>query len=200
MELTGRIQELPNEINCMNDSKQFQDAESIRSGNSHVTSQPVSSPPHPINEGMPSRSFGMPSRREGTLSIWDTHGISGNVFINLDASSSAPYPQEIESMEFIDRGAASFIHSGKERKANTGSRSEMPVWTVSQKFSHLQWRRLSKELLSRPTTTADFGSSYRQIPHTSHVCLQEDKIQDNGVYLFTNSYGSCAMDQRSGDG
>ena len=38
LELSGRIQELQNEINCMNDSKEFQDAESIRSGNSHVTS------------------------------------------------------------------------------------------------------------------------------------------------------------------
>ena len=37
MELSGRLQELQNEVNCMNDSKDFQDAESIRSGNSHVT-------------------------------------------------------------------------------------------------------------------------------------------------------------------
>ena len=43
MELSGRVQELQNEVNCMNDSKDFQDAESIRSGNSHVTSRPVSS-------------------------------------------------------------------------------------------------------------------------------------------------------------
>ena len=42
LELGGRIQELQNEINCMSDSKEFQDAESIRSGNSHVTSRPVS--------------------------------------------------------------------------------------------------------------------------------------------------------------
>ena len=35
MELSGRLQELQNEVNCMNDSKDFQDAESIRSGNSH---------------------------------------------------------------------------------------------------------------------------------------------------------------------
>ena len=61
-ELTGRIQDLQNEINCMTDSKEFQDAESIRSGNSHVTSRPVSFPPHPIPEGMLSRSIGMPSR------------------------------------------------------------------------------------------------------------------------------------------
>ena len=32
MELSGRLQELQNEVNCMNDSKDFQDAESIRSG------------------------------------------------------------------------------------------------------------------------------------------------------------------------
>ena len=51
LELSGRVQELQNEVNCMNDSKDFQDAESIRSGNSHVTSRPVSFPPHPIPEG-----------------------------------------------------------------------------------------------------------------------------------------------------
>ena len=95
LELSGRIQELQNEINCMNDSKEFQDAESIRSGNSHVTSRPVSFPPHPIPEGILSRSFGVPRRREGPPSMWDTHGISGNVFVNPDASSSAPYPQEL---------------------------------------------------------------------------------------------------------
>ena len=65
----------------------------------------------------------------------------------------------IASMEFV-RGAAPFVHSGEKRKARTKSRSEMSVWTVSQRFSHLQWRRLFfKELWGRPTTTADFGSS-----------------------------------------
>ena len=92
LELSGRVQELQNEVNCMNDPKDFQDAESIRSGNSHVTSSPVSSRPHPIPEGMLRHSFITPSRREGPPSIWDTHGISGNVFANPDASSSAPYP------------------------------------------------------------------------------------------------------------
>ena len=95
LELTGKIQELQNEINCVNDSRDFQDAESVRSGNSHVTSQPVFFPPHPIPEGMLSSSVGMPSRGEGPPSIWDTHGVSGNVFVNPDASSSAPYPQEL---------------------------------------------------------------------------------------------------------
>ena len=41
LELTRKIQELQNKIDCMNDSRHFRDAESIRSGNSHVTSRPV---------------------------------------------------------------------------------------------------------------------------------------------------------------
>ena len=69
LELSGRVQELQNEATCMNDSKDFQDAESIRSGNSHVTSGPVSFPPHPIPEGMLSRSLIMPRRRDGSPSI-----------------------------------------------------------------------------------------------------------------------------------
>ena len=95
LELSGRIQDFQNEIYCMSDSKEFQDAESIRSGISHVTSRPVSFPPHPIPEGMLRHSFVTPSRREGPPSIWDTHGISGNVFVSPDASSSAPFPQEL---------------------------------------------------------------------------------------------------------
>ena len=148
LDLSGRVQELKNEVNCMNDSKDFQDAESVRSGNSHDTSQPMSFPPHPIPEGMLRHSFVSPRRKEGPPSIWDTHGISGNVFANPPASSSAPYPQELHQW---NSSIEEPLHS-----STTKSRSEMPVWTVSQRFSHLQWRRLFKELWSRPTTTADF--------------------------------------------
>ena len=95
LELTVKIQELQNEINCMNDSRDFQDAESVRSGHSHVTSQPVSFPPFRDPGGLLSRSFGMPSRKDKPPSIWDTHGISGTVFANPAASSSALYPQEL---------------------------------------------------------------------------------------------------------
>ena len=95
MELSGRLQELQNEVNCMNDSKNFQDAESVRSGNSHVTSRPVSFPPHPITEGLLTSSFVSPRRRDGPPSIRDTQGTTGNVYANPPASSSAPYPQEL---------------------------------------------------------------------------------------------------------
>ena len=95
LELSGRVQELQNEVNCMNDSKDFQDAESVRSGKSHFTSRPVSFPPHPTPEGLLRPSFVSPRRKEGPPCIWDTYGISGNVFANPDASSTAPSPQEL---------------------------------------------------------------------------------------------------------
>ena len=94
LELTGKIQELQNEINCMNDSRYFQDAESVCSGQSHVTSQQVFFPPHPDPGGMLSRFLGLLSRNNVAPSIWDMHGKSGNVFANPTASSSAPNPQE----------------------------------------------------------------------------------------------------------
>ena len=95
LELSGRVQELQNEVNCMNDSKDFQDAASVRSGNYHVTSRPVFFPTHPILEGLLRHSFVSPRRKEGPPSIWDTHGLPGNVFANPPASSSALYPQEL---------------------------------------------------------------------------------------------------------
>ena len=194
-----KLQELQNEANCMNDSKDFQDAESVRSGNSHVTSRPVSFPPHPIPEGMLRHSSVSPRRKEGPPSIWDTHGTSGNVFANPHASSSAPCPQELFPWGTTIEEPL-HMSTPEKWKTRTKSRSEMPVRTVSQRFSHLQWRRLFKGLWGRPTTTADFGSSFRQIPHTSNVCLLEDKVHDRGMCLFTIPYGSYAMDQRSGVG
>ena len=74
MELSGRLRELQNEVNCMNDSKDFQDAESVRSGNSHVTSQPMLFPKHPAVEGLLRPSFVSPRRKEGPPNIWDTSG------------------------------------------------------------------------------------------------------------------------------
>ena len=83
-ELTARIQELQNEVDCLNDSRDFKDAESVRSGLSHVTSQPALLPLY-LDPG------GLLSRKDKPRDIWDTHGISGNVFVNPLASSSSPY-------------------------------------------------------------------------------------------------------------
>ena len=143
MELSGRLQELQNEVNCMGHSKDFRDAESICSGTSHVTSPPGVFPRHPPFQGMLKPAFISQRQDEEPPNIWDTSGISGNVFANPHASSTAPYPQELNSpwRKTIEEP----IHMStaeKSGKTRTRPRSEMPVWTVSQRFSHLQWRRL----------------------------------------------------------
>ena len=97
MELSGRLQELQNEVNCMNDSKDFRDAESICSGNSHVTSPPGLFPGHPPFEGLLKSAFISQRHSEEPPNIRDTSGKSGNVFAHPQTSSSAPYPQELNS-------------------------------------------------------------------------------------------------------
>ena len=74
---------MQNEINCMNDSRDFQDAESVRSGHSHVPSQLVSFPLHPIPGGMLSRSIGMPSRRDGPPSTFGTRTVYRETFLQV---------------------------------------------------------------------------------------------------------------------
>ena len=137
LELSGRVQELQNEVNCISDSKDFQEAESVRSGNFHVTSQLVSIP-------MLRHSFITPSRRDGPPSIWDTHGISGNVFATPDASSSAPYPQELHQWNSSSEEPlhSSTVEKSERQEQNQDLRCQSQI--LSQRFSHLQWRRLFK--------------------------------------------------------
>ena len=100
MDLSGRLQELQNEVNLMNDSKDFMDAESTCSGNLHVTSSPGLFPKHPPFEGLLKPAFISQRQDEEPPNIWDTSGISGNVFANPQASSSAPYSQELNSSKW----------------------------------------------------------------------------------------------------
>ena len=101
LELTGKIQELQNEINCI-DSRDFS-----RLLNQHVVDNPTLPvnqcffPPHPDPGGMLSRSLGMPSPQKTGRQAFGTHmGFRETFFANPTASSSAPYPQELKSMEF----------------------------------------------------------------------------------------------------
>ena len=64
----------------------------VRGGLSHVPNQPASLPPYRDPGGVLSRPVGMLSRNDKPPDIWVTHGISGNVFVNPQASSSSPYP------------------------------------------------------------------------------------------------------------
>ena len=114
----------------MNDSRHFIDAESVRSGLSHVPSQPALLPPFRDPGGMLSRSVGMPSRNDGPPSIWDTHGIAGNVFCKSNG------------VFFITLSTRTRIQSDRQ--------PEIHSTLVREDFQRI-W--------GRPTKTADFGTS-----------------------------------------
>ena len=92
-------------------------------------------------------------------------------------------------------------HTCDEWKPNTSSGSEMPVQTVSQKIQSSPVREdFSKNYRADQQRLQISDPPFWQIHHASSVRLLEDKIQDWGMYLFTISYGSYAVDQRSGVG
>ena len=201
MELSGRLQELQNEVNCMNDSKDFQDAESIRSGNSHVTSQPGLFPKHPPFQGMLKPAFISQRQIEEPPNIWDTSGISGNVFANPQASSSAPYSQELNSSKWNPwrETTEEPIHKSiAEKSGRPKPDSDLRCQSGPSAKNSV--------LFSGGDSSKNYGADQQRLQisdlhfDTSYICLLEDKIQDRGMYLFTISYGSDAMDQRSGDG
>ena len=128
----------------------------------------VDNPTLPVNQcfshlirdpgGMLSRSLGMPSRKNGPPSIWDTHGISGNVFANPTASSSAPYPQELNPWSSdISEHTSPHVTSEsqtpvQDQRCQSGPSARNSVIPCEA--------NIFKELWGRPTTTADLRSSF----------------------------------------
>ena len=105
---------------------------------------------------MLSRSFVSPSRREGPAAkhILDLHGISGNVFADRHASSSAPYTQELHQWNSSEEPLhSSTVEKSERPEQNQDLRCQAgPSAKDSVIFS-------GGEVWSRPTTTADFASS-----------------------------------------
>ena len=146
LELSGRVQELQNEVNCMKDSQDFQDAESVRSGNSHVTSRPVSLPPHPIPEGLLRHASYRRAAEKGRQAF-GTH----MVYRDPPASSSAPYPQELNQW---NSSTEEPLH------VSTAERSERPEQNQDLRCQSGPSAKNSVIFTgSRPTTTADFRPS-----------------------------------------
>ena len=116
-------------------------------------------------------------------------------FANPHASSSAPYPQELNQWR---TSIEEPLHtSTAERKVKDQNKIE--IWDAS-----LDRQPEIHSTLVRERFSKNYGANQQRLqisdPYTSNVCLVEDKVHDWGMYLLIISYGSCAVDQRSGDG
>ena len=137
--------------------------------------------------------------------IWDTSGISGNVFAHPQASSSAPYPQELNSSKWNTwkKTTEEPIHMSIAEKSG---RPEQDSDLRCQSGPSAK----NSVLFSGGDSSKNYGADQQRLqisdlhfdkfPTRSYVCVLEDKVQDRGMYLFTIPYGSYAMDERSGVG
>ena len=127
-------------------------------------------------------------------------GFCGKRFANPPASSSSPYPGGFNPWFFYRNRRHIIACYEWTSDSRHNLESQISVRTVSQKFIRPKWGKIFTGLWSRPTTTADFGSSFLTNSPTQQHCLLEDKIQDWGMCFFTVSNGSYAVDSRSGVG
>ena len=133
-------------------------------------------------------SFVTPNRIEGPSNIWDTHGISGNVFANPHASSSAPYPQELNPWRTTIEEP---LHM------STAEKSERPEQSQDLRCQSGPSAKDSV-IFSGGDSSKNYGADQQRLqisdlhfdkfPTPATFCLLEDKVQDRGMYLFTISY------------
>ena len=135
MGLRARIQELHDEVNCMNDSSDF-----LRMPSQYA----VDTPTFPVNQ----RYFHLNviqgdflSRNNQPPDVWNSQGISGNVFANPPASSSSPYPGGFnpwisnvteDTLVLTRRGQP--VTCGERQNTRHSLGSEISARTVSRKY------------------------------------------------------------------
>ena len=104
-QLTSQLQQIQEQMNSTNDSGDFQDVESNKSGRlSHVSSQPAMIP---SSRSMLIRDKRMP------LDTWNQSGLQENVFGNQFSmcDSSRNHPRRIQS----EAGRTKTIHTSEDR-------------------------------------------------------------------------------------
>ena len=145
--------------------KIFQDVESVHSGNSHVTSRQVSFTSHRILQRM-LRLFFLRRAAEKGRQAFGTHMVFREKFLQIQMR----HHQHFIHKNCID-GILPKSRSIRPQWRKVKDQNKIKIWDASQdrqpkiQYSHLQWRGLFKELWGRPTTTADFGSPFWQVPN-----------------------------------
>ena len=113
---------------------------------------------------MLSRSIGMPSRKDGPPSSWDTRGMWGNVFANPAASSSAPHPQELNPWS---------SHMSEPTRSSLAEKTENQTPVQDQRCQ------------SRPSAKNSFIPS--EGDSSKNYGADQQRLQISEVFISTNS-------------
>ena len=184
----------------MNDSRDFKDAESVRGGPPHVPSQTAVLPPYRDPGGLLSRNNQPPE-------IWNSQGISGSMFAHPRASSSPLYPGEFNPwISNVTEDTPVLTSTG--RPVTCGER-QIPDTVLNPRFQTGPSAGNSFD----PTEgrfSKNYGADQRRLqiselhfdkfPTPATFACWKIRFKTEVCNLFTISYGSYAMDQRSRDG
>ena len=171
--LTSQMQEMQEQMNFMNDSCEFQEAELHHSGRlSHVPSQPA-----PI----PSSCSMLSSEKRLPLDTWNTsepqENVFGNQFSTIDSSRNL-HQRIHPSMTPGDTGSVP-VHTGTRtpvaRDEDLNFNADIWKKTVDHRFIICSGH--SVEFYGWTAKTTDIGTAIRQIPYTFLFSMLEDKIQ-----------------------
>ena len=175
-QLTSQLQQMQEQMNCMNDPGDFQDVESNYSGRlSHVSSQPVMIP---SSRALLSRDKRLP------LDTWDQSGLHENVFGKPFSTFDSPrdHPPRIQpddvqrNREAVpEAGRTKTIHTSEDRqKSWHNSNADICDKDVDYEFHNTGG--ITAELFGRIAETANVGIAIRQIPqiHNRFLCGKFD--------------------------
>ena len=160
LELSGRVQELQNEV-----------VWTILRTSRTLNRYAVEIPTLPINrcyslnilflKGCWGLHFVSPRRKERAAKHFGIHMVyRENVFANPHASSSAPYPQELNPWRDNYWGAASYVYSGEEWKTRTKSWSEMPVLDRESKIQSSSVEETLQRIMGQTNNDCRFRSPF----------------------------------------
>ena len=187
MELSGRVHELQNEVNCMKDSKDFQDAESGQSGNPHVTKStyiiPWTSCFWRIIEAF--IRIAAPQRR-AAMHLGFTWYI-GKRFCKSTCFFFSSLSSRIESMEDKHWGTASHVYCGEKWKTRTKSRLDDASQDLQPKIHSSSVEETLQRIMGQTNNDCRFLISTLTSSLHQQPLLAGRKVQDRGMYLFTIS-------------
>ena len=119
-------------------------------------------------------------------------------FANPAASSSALYAKELNPWS---SGISENTHSSHVGKSeNQTPVQDQRCQSLQPEIQSSPVREILQRILEQTNNDCRSHIFISTILHSSNIRLLEDKIQDWGMYLFTISYGSYVVDQRSGAG
>ena len=146
------------------------------------------------------RSVGMPSRSDKPPDIWNTHGFSGNVFVNPEASSSSPYPGGINpSISNVTEHTSPYVTSERQNPDTTLDPRCQSGPSTRNSFD-LGEGRFSKNYGADHQRLQISDLHFEKFPDPAAFACWKIRFKTEVCTCSQFSYGSYAVGQRSGDG